>query len=64
MLILEDEKLLLKNANYDADELMLNGVEAFETKIGILVSFFRLKGVIKGFELDAGRVTNLKFIKK
>ena len=64
LLILEDEKLLLKIANYDADELKLNGVEAFETKIGILVSFFRLKGVIKGFELDAGRVTNLKFIKK
>lgn len=60
---LEGEKLKVKLANYDAQELTLYGNDSFTLEAG-LVRFNRSNGVIIGAELDAGRVTNLKFIKK
>ena len=63
ILILEDEKLKVKIANYDAQELTIYNIDTF-TSDGGLVRFNRRNGVITGFELDAGRVTNLKFEKK
>ena len=63
LLFQEDGILKLKIANYDAQELDAYDIDAFTTENG-LVHFRRLDGIIKGFELDAGRVTNLKFEKK
>ncbi len=63
LLFLEDGKLKVKIANYDAQELNIYDIDAFTTDEGS-VSFSRSNGVIKGFELDAGRVTNLKFEKQ
>jgi len=63
LFILEDEKLKVKIASYDAQELIIYDIDTF-TSDGELVRFNRTNGVITGFELDAGRVTNLKFEKK
>lgn len=63
LLFLEDDKLKVQIANYDSQELTIYGIDIF-TSDGDLVRFNRSNGVIKGFELDAGRVTNLKFEKK
>jgi len=63
LLFLEDEKLKVKIANYDSQELNIYEIDTF-TSDGNLVRFNRENGVIKGFELDAGRVTKLKFEKK
>jgi len=63
LLFLEDEKLKVQIANYDSQELTRYDIDTF-TSDGDLVRFNRSNGVIKGFELDAGRVTNLKFEKK
>ena len=63
LLFQEDGILKLKIANYDAQELDTYDIDTFTTENG-LVNFRRLDGIIKGFELDAGRVTNLKFEKK
>jgi CubicO group peptidase (beta-lactamase class C family) len=63
LLTREDEKLQLQIANYDAQELTLYDIDTF-TSDGDLVRFNRTNGAITGFELDAGRVTNLKFVKK
>ncbi len=52
----------MKIANYESQELSLYEMDAF-TSDGNLVRFNRSNGAIKGFELDAGRVTNLKFVK-
>jgi CubicO group peptidase (beta-lactamase class C family) len=41
----------------------INDIDEFATGFG-LVRFQREKGIISGFELDAGRVRNLKFEKK
>jgi CubicO group peptidase (beta-lactamase class C family) len=62
-LILEGEKLQLQIATYDPQELTLYDIDNF-TSDGNLVHFNRTNGVVSGFELDAGRVTNLKFEKK
>lgn len=62
-IFVEDGKLKVKVANYDAQELNLYGMDEFTTDIG-LFRFNKSNGEIKGFELDAGRVTNLKFEKK
>jgi len=63
LLFIEDEKLKLQIANYDSQELSIYGIDIFNSD-GSLVRFNRSNGVINGFELDAGRVTNLKFEKK
>ncbi len=63
LVIFEDEKLKVQIANYDSQELTIYGNDTF-TSDGDLVRFNRSNGVITGFELDAGRVTNLKFEKK
>jgi len=63
LLFLEDEKLKVQIANYDSQELTRYDIDTF-TSDGDLVRFNRSNGVLKGFELDAGRVTNLKFEKK
>jgi len=61
-LYLEDEKLKVKRANFNTHELTLYGVDSFTLEAGLL-RFSRLNGAITGAELDAGRVTNLKFKK-
>lgn len=63
LLLKEDDKLKVKIANYDAQELSLYGMDEFITDID-LFRFNKSNGEIKGFELDAGRVANLKFKKK
>tara|TARA_R110002074_G_scaffold394296_1_gene581599 strand:+ start:124 stop:1794 length:1671 start_codon:yes stop_codon:yes gene_type:complete len=63
LLFLEDEKLKVKVANHDSLELTINETDIFISD-GNLVRFKRLNGVVTGFELDAGRVTNLKFERK
>ena len=63
LLFQEDGILKLKIANYDVQELDAYDIDTFTTENG-LVHFRRLDGIIEGFELDAGRVTNLKFDKK
>jgi CubicO group peptidase (beta-lactamase class C family) len=62
LLFIEDGKLKLKIANYDSQELKIYEFDAFTTD-GNLIRFNRNNGTINGFELDAGRVTNLKFVK-
>lgn len=62
-LVLEDEKLQLQIATYAPQELTLYDIDNF-TSDGNMVHFNRTDGVVTGFELDAGRVTNLKFEKK
>lgn len=59
----EDEELKLKAANYGAQKLRKPDSDTFASDFGLL-RFCRLNGSIKGFELDAGRVTNLKFERK
>ena len=61
-LFLEEGALKVKVANYDPLELKLYEIDAF-TSDGNLIRFNRESGIIRGFELDAGRVTNLKFKK-
>jgi len=63
LLYQEDGALKLKITNYDAQELEPYEIDTFTTENG-LVHFQRVDGLIMGFELDAGRVTNLKFEKK
>ena len=63
LLFKEGETLKIKIANYEAQELDIYGKDIFTTD-GDLVRFHRSNGKIEGFELDAGRVTNLKFEKK
>lgn len=58
-----EEKLMVKFPNSDAQELIFYDKDAFTTEGG-LVRFNRSANKIIGFELDAGRVTNLKFLKK
>lgn len=63
LLFFEDGKLKMKIASYDAREMNISEIDTFASA-GNLVRFYRSNGIIKGFELDAGRVTNLKFEKK
>ncbi len=62
-ILIEDGKLKVKVAKYDAQELKLYDIDAFTVDIGLL-RFTKSNGEITGFKLDAGRVTNLKFQKK
>lgn len=61
-LFMEDGKLKFKIAHFDAQELKVYDEDAFTTAKG-LIRFNKANGAITGFELDAGRVTNLKFEK-
>lgn len=63
LLFLEGEKLKVKDANFNAQELTIREIDTFISNGGGF-RFKRENGVIEGFELDAGRVTNLKFKKK
>jgi hypothetical protein len=63
LIFLEEAKLKVKVAYYDAQELNLYDIDTFTSDIGLL-RFNKSNGEIKGFELDAGRLTNLKFEKK
>jgi len=58
-----EEKLMVNFPNSDAQELIIYDKDTFTTEGG-LVRFNRSANKIIGFELDAGRVTNLKFLKK
>jgi CubicO group peptidase (beta-lactamase class C family) len=62
-IFLEDGKLKLKVANHNPQKLELTDLDTFIADLGIL-RFNKLNGEIQSFELDAGRVTNLKFEKK
>ncbi len=63
LLLTEGDKLKVEVSNYDAQELSLYDIDAFTSDIGLL-RFNKSDGEIKGFELDALGVTNLKFKKK
>ncbi len=63
LFVVEDAKLKVKVADYEAQELTPKETDTFVYD-GKLVRFNRENGAIKGFELDAGRVTNLKFDKQ
>jgi CubicO group peptidase (beta-lactamase class C family) len=62
-LFLEDGMLKVKITNTKAQELTPYGIDIFTTDGGV-VRFKRSNDVITSAELDAGRVTNLKFEKK
>jgi hypothetical protein len=62
-ILIEDNKLKVRVVNYEAQELNLYDKDAFIADIGLL-RFHKSNGEIKGFKLDAGRVTNLNFKKK
>ena len=59
---LEDRKLKVEIANYKPQNLTKFDTDIFTIDNG-LIHFKRKNKVIVGFELDAGRVTNLKFEK-
>lgn len=63
LVILKDGKLKVEIANYKPQDLVKFGIDKFTIDNG-LIHFKRENKVIVGFELDAGRVTNLKFEKK
>ena len=63
LVILKDGQLKVKIADYKAQDLIKFGIDKFTIDNG-LIHFNRENKVIVGFELDAGRVSNLKFEKK
>ena len=63
LVILKDGKLKVKIADYKVQDLIKFGIDKFTIDNG-LINFNRENKVIVGFELDAGRVSNLKFEKK
>jgi len=63
IIFLEDGKLKVKIANYKTQDLAKYGIDTFTIDNG-LIHFNRRNKVIVSFELDAGRVANLKFEKK
>jgi CubicO group peptidase (beta-lactamase class C family) len=62
-LFIEDGILKVKIANYHAQELNIYDIDTF-TSEGNLIRFNRTNRAVIGFDLDAGRVTNLKFERK
>ena len=62
-IIHENGKLSMQITSYDPKELIVNGNDSFTTDLG-LIRFQRFNDKITGFELDAGRVTHLKFEKR
>jgi hypothetical protein len=62
LIYLEDGKLNLKIANYDAQELTIMEKNTLISD-GDKLRFTRAGRLISGFRFDAGRVTNLKFKK-
>jgi len=61
-LTVENERLWIRINNNDPAECQNAGKDAFTTDLG-LVRFQRNQGILSGFELDSGRVKNLKFVK-
>lgn len=59
---IKDEKLQVQIANNEPVELDVYGIDQFVSG-RTLVHFKRSEGVLNGFDLDAGRVKNLKFEK-
>ena len=62
-ILLKGDSIIAKIPNTSAMDLNLINLDEFITE-GIQVRFMRLNKAISGFELDAGRVQNLKFEKK
>ena len=63
-IFLEDGVLKLKITNYDALNLKIDTLDKFLIlQQGGLIRFSRAGKVLNGFELDAGRVINLRFVK-
>lgn len=62
-IFLESEILKLKIANYDALELSIYDIGTFTTDNG-MIHFNRENNKITAFVFDAGRVSNIKFMKK
>jgi hypothetical protein len=60
---LENEVLSVVIADKQSFPSTLSGIDQFNLPVG-LVRFQRTNGVISGFEMDSGRVKNLKFEKK
>jgi hypothetical protein len=60
---MEDKKLKVKIRNLTPIDLTVSDLDVFYCQ-GSLVRFKREKDSISGFELDAGRVKNLRFVKK
>ena len=63
LLFAENDILKVKVPNQDAQELSMYDTDTF-TYNGMIARFYRSNGVVKGFKLDVGRVTNLNFHKK
>ena len=60
---IENEMLIVRIENTQPSiESTISDLDLFSTKLG-LVRFQRKDGQISGFELDSGRVKNLKFKK-
>jgi CubicO group peptidase (beta-lactamase class C family) len=59
---IQDDKLNVQIANNDPMELDVYGIDQFVSG-RTLVQFKRSEGILNGFDLDAGRVKNLKFEK-
>ena len=59
----EGDQLKVKIPATKAIELVIDGVDRFIAD-GIVFRFSRRDGKVVGFELDAGRVNNLSFVKK
>jgi len=63
LIFLEDGKLRLKIANYDSQDLNIYKIDTFTSGVNLL-RFNRKNEAIEGFELDAGNMTNLEFVRK
>lgn len=63
LISVSDNKLNVKIGSKDSHQLFFYQKDTF-TAEGVLIRFDRINGKIHGFELDAGRVENLKFKKR
>ncbi|MFT6337805.1 MAG: CubicO group peptidase (beta-lactamase class C family) [Halioglobus sp.] len=60
---IESENLIVRIENIQSTiDCTISDIDQFSMELG-LVRFQRIEGLISGFELDSGRVKNLKFIK-
>lgn len=62
-IVVKDNRLQLKMPNETPMDLEASKKDIF-TSDGITIRFIRKNGVISGLKVDAGRVKNLKFVKK
>lgn len=61
-IFMKNDALNVKMAHQEPMQLTIDKADVFSTS-NLLLRFSRIDGEIAGFELDAGRVTNLKFEK-